>query len=117
MMAWPPAPQQGEVVIRYCTKCNWMLRSAWLAQELLTTFGAGTSDAGEVASVALVPDASGGVFTVHVNGKLIWDRTVDEPSFPDAKQLKQRMRDELCPERSLGHSDVKREEAPGASPP
>eukprot|EP00961_Rhodomonas_salina_P267505 3614417-Rhodomonas_salina.3 len=26
------------VEIEYCTGCRWMLRSAWLAQELLTTF-------------------------------------------------------------------------------
>lgn len=105
-MAWPPAPQQGEIRITYCTKCNWMLRSAWLAQELLSTFGGGTSEPGEVASVALVPDGSGGVFTVHCNGQLIWDRKTETPSFPEAKQLKQRVRDVLCPERSLGHSDV-----------
>lgn len=106
-MAWPPKPQQGEVVITYCTKCNWLLRSAWLAQELLSTFGQGTDDPGEVAAVSLVPDGSGGVFTVHCNGVLIWDRKAESPSFPEAKQLKQRVRDLLCPERSLGHSDGK----------
>jgi len=83
-----------------------MLRSAWLAQELLSTFGQGTDEPGEVASISLVPDASGGVFTVHCNGQLIWDRKAEDPSFPEAKQLKQRVRDVLCPERSLGHSDA-----------
>ena len=37
-----------EIVITYCTQCQWLLRAAWLAQELLSTFaddlarGAGT---------------------------------------------------------------------------
>ena len=26
------------VVIEYCPKCRWLLRAAWIAQELLTTF-------------------------------------------------------------------------------
>lgn len=26
------------VSITYCTQCRWLLRAAWLAQELLTTF-------------------------------------------------------------------------------
>eukprot|EP00304_Pavlova_gyrans_P012460 CAMPEP_0206061174 /NCGR_PEP_ID=MMETSP1466-20131121/53428_1 /ASSEMBLY_ACC=CAM_ASM_001126 /TAXON_ID=44452 /ORGANISM="Pavlova gyrans, Strain CCMP608" /LENGTH=116 /DNA_ID=CAMNT_0053436517 /DNA_START=12 /DNA_END=362 /DNA_ORIENTATION=+ len=103
------APEElpGRVVITYCTGCNWMLRSAWLAQELLSTFGKGTGEAGEITSVSLVPDASGGVFTVHCDGELIWDRTAQEASFPEAKVLKQRVRDVLCPEKKLGHSDVK----------
>ncbi|KAH8071239.1 hypothetical protein JL721_4677 [Aureococcus anophagefferens] len=39
------------VRIEYCTGCRWMLRSAWLAQELLTTFDAG--EIGEVGSARL----------------------------------------------------------------
>ncbi|MES3037647.1 MAG: Rdx family protein, partial [Bdellovibrionota bacterium] len=27
--------------ITYCTQCSWMLRAAWMAQELLSTFGNG----------------------------------------------------------------------------
>lgn len=26
------------VTIEYCTQCRWLLREAWIAQELLTTF-------------------------------------------------------------------------------
>lgn len=26
------------IEIRYCVKCRWLLRSAWMAQELLSTF-------------------------------------------------------------------------------
>lgn len=97
---------RGHVVIRYCTKCQWALRSAWLAQELLSTFGQGTGADGEVTAVTLVPDASGGVFTIHCDGRLIWDRRdAATPGFPEAKVLKRLVRDELEPGRSLGHSD------------
>ncbi|MGV2979366.1 SelT/SelW/SelH family protein [Camelimonas sp. ID_303_24] len=85
------------VSIEFCTQCQWLLRAAWMAQELLSTFG---QDLGEVA---LLP-RTGGVFRIRVNDSLIWDRTVDG-GFPDAKTLKQRVRDLIDPERSLGHSD------------
>ncbi|MCH7374190.1 SelT/SelW/SelH family protein [Aeromonas sp. MR19] len=87
------------IEIRYCTLCRWMLRAAWLAQELLSTFD---SDLGEVA---LVP-ASKGEFRILVNGVLVWDRVADE-GFPEAKEIKQRVRDVIAPERDLGHSDRK----------
>ena len=85
------------ITITYCTQCQWLLRSAWLAQELLSTFG---TDLGEVA---LVP-GSGGTFQVTYEGEIIWDRKIDG-GFPEAKFLKQRVRDRLDPARSLGHSD------------
>lgn len=85
------------ITIHYCTQCSWLLRSAWMAQELLSTFGA---DLGEVA---LVP-GTGGVFEIHVNGDLVWERKRDG-GFPEAKVLKQKVRDIVWPERDLGHSD------------
>lgn len=92
------APTPGpRVSIRYCTQCQWLLRAAWLAQELLSTFG---PDLGEVA---LVP-GTGGVFEIHCDGQQLWERKVDG-GFPEAKVLKQRVRDVIDPERSLGHSD------------
>ena len=27
-----------QITIEYCPKCNWMMRAAWIAQELLVTF-------------------------------------------------------------------------------
>ena len=89
-----PGPR---IAITYCSMCNWLLRSAWMAQELLQTFG---QDLGEVV---LIP-RTGGIFLIHYDGELIWDRTVDG-GFPDVKQLKQRVRDRLDPERDLGHLD------------
>ena len=90
------------VRIEYCTGCRWMLRSAWLAQELLTTF-----DAGEIGEVALAPHYGepGGVFVVTVDGAVVWDRAADG-GFPETKALKQRIRDVVDPAKGLGHSDV-----------
>lgn len=85
------------VTIAYCTQCNWMLRAAWMAQELLQTFG---QDLGEVA---LVP-GTGGIFVVQSDGATIWDRKADG-GFPEAKILKQRLRDQVWPEKTLGHTD------------
>jgi selenoprotein W-related protein len=71
-----------------------------MAQELLTTF------ADELGSVTLVPDNTGGVFEVRVGDKLVWSRK-KHGRFPDIKELKQIVRDEIAPERDLGHSDGK----------
>ncbi len=89
------------ITITYCTQCNWLLRSGWLAQELLSTFGQ------DIASVTLVP-GTGGVFRITVDGEEIWER-VKDGGFPDAKVLKQRLRDHVWPERDLGHADRKKE--------
>ncbi|MCD0504464.1 SelT/SelW/SelH family protein [Bordetella petrii] len=93
------------ISITYCTQCQWLLRSAWMAQELLSTFGT------DLGAVALVP-GTGGIFQVHYDDSLLWDRKVDG-GFPDAKALKQRVRDRLDPQRDLGHIDRGR---PGAGP-
>lgn len=85
------------IQIHYCVLCQWLLRSGWLAQELLSTFS------GELKAVSLVP-ASQGTFQIFYNEKLIWCRKRDQ-GFPDAKTLKQRVRDELDPSRDLGHID------------
>jgi selenoprotein W-related protein len=85
------------IEIHYCTQCRWMLRSAWMAQELLTTFET------EIGEVALRP-GTGGVFQVHVEGELVWSRA-DAGRFPDIKELKQLIRDKIAPEKDLGHSE------------
>ena len=85
------------IEIEYCTQCRWLLRAAWMAQELLTTFEA------EIGGVALVP-GSGGVFDVRVDGQLLWSRRERE-RFPDIKELKQLVRDRVAPDKALGHSD------------
>lgn len=85
------------IEIRYCTGCKWLIRSAWMAQEILTTFE------GELGEVALIP-GEGGVFEIYVDAERIWSRA-EEGSFPEIKILKQRIRDIVSPKRSLGHSD------------
>src|SRR5687768_2815331 len=42
------------ISIEYCPKCGWMLRSAYMAQELLTTF------TDQIKGVLLVPSETGG---------------------------------------------------------
>lgn len=88
------------IAITYCRLCGWLLRASWTAQELLTTF------AEELGSVTLIPDDTGGVFEVRIDGKLLWSRG-EQGRFPEMKELKQLVRDEVAPERGLGHSDKK----------
>ncbi|NTF06222.1 SelT/SelW/SelH family protein [Agrobacterium rubi] len=85
------------ISIIYCTQCNWLLRSSWMAQELLHTF------ADSLGEVALIP-ATGGRFEILVDGNIIWERKRDG-GFPGAKELKQRVRDVIDPDRNLGHLD------------
>jgi selenoprotein W-related protein len=85
------------IAITYCTQCNWLLRSAWMAQEILSTF---STDIGEIR---LVP-GTGGIFTITIDELLVWERKRDG-GFPDVKVLKQLVRDRIDPERDLGHID------------
>jgi len=87
----------SRVEIEYCTQCHWLLRAAWAAQELLTTFEQ------DLREVALVPGV-GGVFEVRVDGVTVWSRR-GEGRFPEPKELKQRIRDLVAPDRDLGHAD------------
>ena len=85
------------IEIVYCSQCRWLLRAGWTAQELLTTFAA------ELGEVALVPGGSG-IFEVWLNDELIWSRN-EQRRFPELKELRQRIRDRIAPEKDLGHSD------------
>jgi selenoprotein W-related protein len=88
---------KSRVEIHYCTQCRWLLRAAWMGQELLTTFEP------EIGELALVP-ASGGTFEVRVDGDLVWSRR-ERGRFPELAELKQLVRDRIAPEKDLGHSD------------
>ena len=88
------------VTIHYCTQCRWMLRSTWMAQELLSTFD------GDIAELTLKP-GSGGIVEVWVDGSRVWSRK-EMDGFPDIATLKQRVRDVIAPDRDLGHSDKSR---------
>jgi selenoprotein W-related protein len=86
------------VEIEYCTGCRWLLRAAWLAQELLTTFEE------DIAEVALIPGSTGGIFEIRVDARTVWSRK-EKGHFPEAKELKQIVRDIVAPGRDLGHVD------------
>lgn len=86
------------ITIEYCPKCGWLLRSAYMAQELLTTFTE------ELGGVTLRPSEIGGTFTIRLNEEMIFDRKT-AGHFPEIKFLKQLVRDLVSPEKSLGHSD------------
>ncbi|MDS7595892.1 SelT/SelW/SelH family protein [Agrobacterium tumefaciens] len=90
------------ITITYCTQCNWLLRSGWMAQEILQTFSS------EVGEVSLIP-STGGRFEIAVDGNIIWERKQDG-GFPGPKELKQRIRDVIDPDRDLGHVDRSRHE-------
>ncbi|KAK8049289.1 selenoprotein domain protein [Apiospora phragmitis] len=126
-------PVLPRVTIRFCTQCKWMLRAAYYAQELLSTFSTGLGE------VALQP-STGGTFIVEIlaavttptsgnddennaqqqqggaaaaaatsvaattQHRVLWDRTVDG-GFPETKELKRRVRDVIEPNRDLGHVD------------
>lgn len=88
-----------------------MLRSSWIASELLTTF----AQEHKLASVTLIPKgpplSHGGIFRVVSRDEtdletVLWDRSV-EGRFPEAKDVKQAVRDVVNPEKDLGHSDKK----------
>ena len=91
------ATGKAHVTITFCTRCNWLLRSAWMAQELITTFP------DDLGAVTLVP-GTGGIFEIRLGEALIWERKRDG-GFPDLAILKARLRDQIAPERELGHTD------------
>lgn len=86
--------------IEYCPKCGWLLRAAYMAQELLTTF---TED---LKGVLLQPSEVAGRYTIYLNDEKIFDRK-EAGRFPEIKELKQLIRDRVNPQKKLGHSDKK----------
>lgn len=92
------ASKSPRIEITYCTGCRWMLRAAWVMQELLTTFQ------DEIGEAALVPGTNG-VFEIRIDAELIWSRAASG-RFPELKELKQLVRDRIAPGKSLGHSEA-----------
>lgn len=91
-----PVAENTRIVIEYCPRCGWLLRAAWLAQELLTTFAA------ELGELTLKP-ASAGTFKVWANQTLVWDRALND-GFPQAAELKRLVQPLIAPHKALGHS-------------
>ncbi len=88
------------LTIEYCPKCKWLLRAAYMAQEFLTTFE------NELKGVTLQPSEISGCFNISVEGKILFNRK-EFGGFPEIKELKQMIRDEVSPGKNLGHSDTK----------
>lgn len=86
------------VSIEYCPRCGWMLRAAYMAQELLSTF------TDELHGVLLIPSETGGAYVIRINEAIVFDRK-DAGRFPEVKEVKQIIRDVVSPEKDLGHSD------------
>ncbi len=81
--------------IEYCVKCRFLLRAAWMAQELLATFE------GELGEVALVP-GSGGIFQVKLDGEVVASNR-ETKKMPEPSEVKRLVRDRVSPERTIGH--------------
>ena len=87
------------ITIKYCPKCNWMLRASWMGQEILSSF----SD--DIEGVLLYPENEApGVFEISIDKTIVWERKTDG-GFPGASELKKRIRDIISPDRDLGHHD------------
>ena len=86
------------VTIEYCPRCGWLLRAAYFAQELLTTF----SD--DLQGVMLEPSGTSGAFLIRLDGQVVFDRK-KAGGFPETKVLKQMIRDVVNPSKHLGHAD------------
>ncbi len=87
------------ITIEYCPKCNWLLRSAYMAQEILTTF------ADDVAAVTLKPSAINGHFSILIDATEVFDRKA-YGGFAEIKEIKQLVRDVVAPGKPLGHTDT-----------
>lgn len=69
------------VSITYCQKCHFLARAAWVAQELLHTFG------DSLAGVTLVP-GSGGIFEVQIDGQPVFSTKI-QGRFPETRELRE----------------------------
>lgn len=89
--------KKPRVEIEYCTQCRFVLRAAWMAQELLMTFQT------RVGEIALLP-GTGGAFEIRLDGETLHSR-LQTHSFPESKAIKQMVRDRIAPDMSLGHGE------------
>ena len=90
--------EKPQIEIEYCTKCRWLLRASWISQELLSTF----SD--EIGGITLIPSNISGIFEIRYGREIIWERG-KKKGMPEIKELKQRVRDLVAPNKDLGHID------------
>ena len=53
------------IEIEYCTKCRWLARASWIAQELLSTFSH------EISGITLIPSNIAGIFEIRCGRQVI----------------------------------------------
>jgi selenoprotein W-related protein len=87
------------IIIEYCPKCHWLLRAAYMAQEILTTFTE------EIGALTLKPSTVNGQYTIYIGDTKVFDRK-EYGGFPEIKEIKQVIRDVVAPEKNLGHTDT-----------
>lgn len=83
------------IEIEYCARCGFLLRAAWLAQELLSSFRE------RLAAVTLLP-GSGGIFDVRLDGEVLHSKW-ESAEFPEPRVLKRAIRDRIAPDMRIGH--------------
>lgn len=88
--------------VEYCARCGFMLRAAWVAQELLKSFEH------ELGEVALKP-GSGGIFAVRLDEALLFSNKA-EGRFPEMRELRQRVAQAIGSDQRFGHENA--EESP-----
>ena len=57
----------------------------------------------DLGEVALIP-GEGGIFEIRLDGEVLFSRK-REGCFPEAKEVKQKVRDRVAPGKDLGHSN------------
>ncbi|MHB8346311.1 MAG: Rdx family protein [Acidiferrobacterales bacterium] len=83
------------IEIEYCTECGFLLRAAWIAQELLRALET------EIGDLALKP-GSGGNFIIRLDGVVLFSRR-EQGRFPEAKELKLLVGSAIGSGRRFGH--------------
>ena len=90
--------EKPKIEIEYCTKCRWLFRASWISQELLSTF------VDEIGGITLIPSKISGIFEIRCGRDMIWERGKKQ-GMPEIKELKQKVRDLVAPDKDLGHID------------
>ena len=90
-------PHKLFLEIESALQCRWLLRAAWITQELLTAFEQ------EIGGVTLAP-GSGGTFEIRAAGVCMWPREA-QARLPDIKELNCLVRDAVAPGKDPGHTE------------
>ena len=84
-------PHYPRIIITYCTQCKWLLRAAYHAQELLSTFST------SLGEVSLRP-ATGGVYWVDVEVEVEVSQTAKTAKTAEIAEIAESARAEAATE-------------------